>query len=279
MTCVWESGSVEDVQAYVDEIMGDSSSNLCYAVESQAASPRRRRGFPSDPRLLRRARSDDEAHASPGLLMARRSRLVRRRRVGEHRPHATGATIGRWSARCDRGGRQTDAPIDRREHELADWELLTDALVGALSAGGVMNVDELRRGIEHAAGGVRARVVLRALALLGGDDSRRERRPRQGQLDRRVGVTFAPGQTVRVAERMHEGHHRTPGYLKGAPGRSSACESLCEPGDARVRADGLPRQRLYLVAFAQRDVWPRYARHSDDRLYADVFEHWLEEIA
>ena len=32
----------------------------------------------------------------------------------------------------DRGGWPTDAPIDRSEHELADWELLTDALVGAL---------------------------------------------------------------------------------------------------------------------------------------------------
>jgi nitrile hydratase len=48
----------------------------------------------------------------------------------------------------DRGGRATDAPIDRAEHELADWELLTDALVGALIGRGVMNVDELRRGIE-----------------------------------------------------------------------------------------------------------------------------------
>ncbi len=48
----------------------------------------------------------------------------------------------------DRGGMATDDPIDRREHELADWELLTDALVGALGARGVMNVDELRRGIE-----------------------------------------------------------------------------------------------------------------------------------
>jgi hypothetical protein len=48
----------------------------------------------------------------------------------------------------DRGGWQTDAPIDRGEHELADWELLTDALVGALGATGAMNVDELRRGIE-----------------------------------------------------------------------------------------------------------------------------------
>ena len=48
----------------------------------------------------------------------------------------------------DRGGWPTDAPIDRTEHELADWELRVDALVGALGAAGLMNVDELRRGIE-----------------------------------------------------------------------------------------------------------------------------------
>ena len=29
----------------------------------------------------------------------------------------------------DRGGWPTDAPIDRTEHELADWELLMDAIV------------------------------------------------------------------------------------------------------------------------------------------------------
>jgi nitrile hydratase len=49
----------------------------------------------------------------------------------------------------DRGGWATDEPIDRTEHELADWEMLADALVGALGASGVMNVDELRRGIEQ----------------------------------------------------------------------------------------------------------------------------------
>jgi hypothetical protein len=48
----------------------------------------------------------------------------------------------------DRGGLPTDAPIDRTEHQLADWELLTDALVGVLGRQGLMNVDELRRGIE-----------------------------------------------------------------------------------------------------------------------------------
>ena len=48
----------------------------------------------------------------------------------------------------DRGGWPTDAPIDRTEHQLADWEILMDSLVGTLEQNGAMNVDELRRGIE-----------------------------------------------------------------------------------------------------------------------------------
>ena len=52
----------------------------------------------------------------------------------------------------DRGGLPTDGPIDRSEHTLNDWEILTDALVGALARRGLMNVDELRRGIESMPG-------------------------------------------------------------------------------------------------------------------------------
>jgi nitrile hydratase subunit beta len=48
----------------------------------------------------------------------------------------------------DRGGLPSEERIDRSEHSLADWEVLTDALVGALGKRGLMNVDELRRGIE-----------------------------------------------------------------------------------------------------------------------------------
>ena len=48
----------------------------------------------------------------------------------------------------DTGGRATGELIDRTEHELDDWELLTDALLGALGRAGVINVDEMRRGIE-----------------------------------------------------------------------------------------------------------------------------------
>lgn len=48
----------------------------------------------------------------------------------------------------DMGGLPATAPIDRAEHEWADWEHLTNALVGALRHRGLVNVDELRRGIE-----------------------------------------------------------------------------------------------------------------------------------
>jgi nitrile hydratase len=48
----------------------------------------------------------------------------------------------------DRGVRPTEESIDRTEHELDDWELRTDALMGALVARGVINLDEMRRAIE-----------------------------------------------------------------------------------------------------------------------------------
>ena len=37
VTCLWESDSVDDVQSYVDETLGDASVNLCYAVAETAA--------------------------------------------------------------------------------------------------------------------------------------------------------------------------------------------------------------------------------------------------
>ena len=48
----------------------------------------------------------------------------------------------------DVGGMPTDEPIDRGEHEWADWERQTAAVVGAVRSGGLMTVDEMRRGIE-----------------------------------------------------------------------------------------------------------------------------------
>jgi nitrile hydratase len=91
-------------------------------------------------------------------------------------------------------------------------------------------------------------------------------------------MSFRRGQRVRVAARAHDGHHRTPGYLKGKSGTiERAHASFTNPETRAYGADGLPKQQLYLVGFDQRDVWPEYAGREEDRIYADVFEHWLEE--
>ena len=37
VTCLWQSQSLADVQTFVDDTLGDSSRNLCYAVEESAA--------------------------------------------------------------------------------------------------------------------------------------------------------------------------------------------------------------------------------------------------
>lgn len=91
-------------------------------------------------------------------------------------------------------------------------------------------------------------------------------------------MTFEPGQRVRVAARPHTGHHRTPGYLKGKAGRVERVHtSYANPETRAYGDDGLPARTLYLVGFAQRELWPEYRGADGDRLLVDVFEHWLEE--
>lgn len=48
----------------------------------------------------------------------------------------------------DMGGRPSDEPIDPREHALADWEVLSDAVAQALGARGIRTTDESRRAME-----------------------------------------------------------------------------------------------------------------------------------
>jgi nitrile hydratase len=48
----------------------------------------------------------------------------------------------------DMGGRPSDEPLNLQEHALADWEVLVDALVGALASKRIIGVDQLRRAME-----------------------------------------------------------------------------------------------------------------------------------
>jgi nitrile hydratase subunit beta len=90
-------------------------------------------------------------------------------------------------------------------------------------------------------------------------------------------VTLEPGARVRVANRPHVGHHRTPGYLKGKTGVVERVQpTFTDPETRAYGGDGLPERRVYLVGFEQRELWPSYAGAGHDRLLVDVFEHWLE---
>ncbi len=88
---------------------------------------------------------------------------------------------------------------------------------------------------------------------------------------------FGPGDRVRVRPAEKPGHVRTPGYLKGKPGRvESVLGEFPNPEDLAYGLSGLPARPLYKVGFRQQDLWDDYEGPADDHLYADVYEHWLE---
>lgn len=49
----------------------------------------------------------------------------------------------------DIGGLRGAGPIDQTEHQLADWEILADAVNQALGAKGIKRTDEMRRAREE----------------------------------------------------------------------------------------------------------------------------------
>ena len=90
-------------------------------------------------------------------------------------------------------------------------------------------------------------------------------------------MRYAVGQRVRVVARTHAGHHRTPAYAKGRTGEIVRLHgSFTNPETRAYGEDGLPEQPLYLVSFPQPDAGPMMAARRTDRVYIDLFEHWLE---
>jgi nitrile hydratase len=89
-------------------------------------------------------------------------------------------------------------------------------------------------------------------------------------------MTYAVGDRVVVSAREHVGHHRTPGYLKGKRGSIARVHSTFPNPETRsYGGTGLPEQRLYLVEFSWPEIWGSGA----GRIYADIFEHWLERLS
>ena len=92
-------------------------------------------------------------------------------------------------------------------------------------------------------------------------------------------MRYQVGQTIRVADRPYAGHHRTPGYVKGKTGRIEPVhDAFINPETHAYGEDGLPEVPLYMVSFAREDLWPALDGHADERVYVDLYEHWLEEL-
>ena len=88
---------------------------------------------------------------------------------------------------------------------------------------------------------------------------------------------FKAGDTVRVSDRDHDGHCRTPLYLRGKTGRvDMVLGTFRNPEELAYFKPGTPALPLYKVRFRQAEVWPDYAGGKADTVTADVYEHWLE---
>ena len=87
---------------------------------------------------------------------------------------------------------------------------------------------------------------------------------------------FFPGDPVRILDREHRGHMRTPRYLRGHRG---IVERHCGafPNPEKLAYDRPAERRdLYRVRLRQRDLWPGYEGGPADTLEVEIYDHWLE---
>ncbi len=89
---------------------------------------------------------------------------------------------------------------------------------------------------------------------------------------------FKPGDRVKVRFEDRPGHIRTPWYVRGKTGHVEKIHGeFLNPESLGHGGDGLPKKVLYSVAFQQDKVWQRY-KVEQDKLFVDIFEHWLDPV-
>jgi nitrile hydratase len=93
-----------------------------------------------------------------------------------------------------------------------------------------------------------------------------------------VKPAFRVGDPVRVDSREQAGHVRTPRYIRGKRGVvDQVCGAQPDPEKLGAGRLGVPFRMLYRVRFDQRDVWADYRGGPADRLFVDLYEHWLKD--
>ena len=90
---------------------------------------------------------------------------------------------------------------------------------------------------------------------------------------------FQPGDQVRIRVGVPPTHFRTPEYVQGKHGQiETSWGPFPNPEGLAYGGDGLPAQPLYLVKFAQTDLWKEYKGAAQDTPLLDIYENWLETI-
>ena len=91
------------------------------------------------------------------------------------------------------------------------------------------------------------------------------------------GGRFRAGDRVRVRLADPPGHIRTPFYVRGKTGWIERYHGdYPNPEELAYGHDGRPARPLYQVGFQQADLWQEYGAMRPDKLYVDLYEHWLE---
>jgi len=92
-----------------------------------------------------------------------------------------------------------------------------------------------------------------------------------------MAAKFKPGDRVRIRVGSPPGHFRTPAYVQGKIGSVERIQGeFLNPESLAHGGDGLPRRFLYLVSLGQADLWAKYPASLQDKLFIDIYEHWLE---
>ena len=92
-------------------------------------------------------------------------------------------------------------------------------------------------------------------------------------------VKYRLNELVKVRVASPPGHSRTPTYIQGKTGQIIAlCGVFPNPESLAHAGSGTPKQPLYRVEFGQSEVWAEYPGPAKDKIFVDIYQHWLEPI-
>ena len=88
---------------------------------------------------------------------------------------------------------------------------------------------------------------------------------------------FSVGDRVRVHDKTPPHHHRTPTYIKARRGRVVELIGAYLNSETRAYGEnGLPELPMYRVEFDMTELWSEYTSSSADKVWIDLYEHWIE---